>query len=154
MGRIVYQLLDDGRGILHEVRGFVPGRFFADTWAAFLARHAERVRQVDYWLSDYEGSDPRDVRTPDVERVVDITAGAFHEGQVIGTFAPGDLEFGMTRMWQLRSEYSDADWRVAVSRDRAALLEWIGEQLGAAPVEVVRGEVLFEAVHEEEPSLE
>jgi hypothetical protein len=147
MGRIAYYLLDGGRGILHEARGYVPGRFFVDAWEGFMACHAERVRSVDYWLSDYEGSDPRDIRSPDVERVVDLTAGAFHPGQVIGTHAPGHVEFGMTRMWHLRSEYNDPDWRVTVSRDRGALLEWIGEQLGA-PIGAVRGELLFESVRE------
>lgn len=150
MGRIVYCLLDGGRGILHEVRGYVPGSFFADTWQDFMSRHAARVRQVDYWLSDYEGLDPRDIRARDVERVVDITAGAFRPGQVIGTHAPGDLEFGMTRMWHLRSEYDDPEWPVTVSRDREVLLQWIGEQLGS-PVEAVPGEMLFEVVHDGEP---
>jgi hypothetical protein len=150
MGRITFHLADGSRGILHAARGYVPGSFFVDTWRRFMARHAERVQAVDYWLSDYEGLDPRDIRPQDVERLVEITAGGLREDEVIGSHAPGDLGFGMTRMWHLRSEYSDADWRLTISRDRDALLRWIGEQLGR-PIEAAPGELLLEATWEGGP---
>jgi hypothetical protein len=113
-----------------------------------MARHADRIRSIDYWISDYEGLDPRDIRARDVERIVDLTSDAFHASQVVATHAPGDVEFGMTRMWQLRSPYSAPDWNVGVFRDRDVMLRWIEERLGR-PVAAEPGEVLWEAGHDD-----
>jgi hypothetical protein len=145
MGRMVYRLLEDGRGILQDVTGYLPGATFARTHRAFMAAHGDRVAESAYWCSDYDGLDARDISGAHVGDIVTVTAPRFSPEHVIGVLAPSDLVYGMTRMWELLSD--DDTGQICVERDRTTLMAWFEARLGG-PVDVGDGEVLLEVTHD------
>jgi hypothetical protein len=151
MGRMTFHLLDAGSGILMTARGLVPGPRFADILGDFMDRFPHVLDAADYWISDYRGFDPRELVAAHVPAIRLATAPLFHHGLVVANHAPGDVEFGMTRMWQGQLADEEQHQRTTVVRDWDVLLRWIGERIHRS-VAATPGEMLLDVPHPEDGS--
>lgn len=127
---ISIDLIDAGRGVCLTAAGRISG---GELVAAH--RHIEQERQAEfaaceYWLSDYSDTRGNALLAEHAREIAEITRvlSRVNERIVLAAWAGGELEYGMTRMWQNLSP--DLQWPVLVDRRLEAVSAWLEERVG------------------------
>lgn len=141
MCKISFYLLDEGRGIKHVAIGKIDGAALVAANRRFLAGFDEYFTNCEYWYSDYSKMDGADVLPQHAREIANISLHSPKQGLLLGAFAPGLLEFGMTRLWEGLADQTQ--WKVAVFRDYDALADWMSAETGRR-IELSGGEHLVD----------
>lgn len=108
---------------------------------AFLERFSHLLESADYWFSDYSHMKIVGITSEHAREIATLAVNAGKARLALATLCTGDLEFGMTRMWQALAD--DAHWDVCVTRDRESVVSWLAGRLGA-PVNLDNGQLLLD----------
>ncbi len=125
-------LLDDGEGILYQCSGVLSGAEIISANQELLASPARR-RGRRYGLVDCSAVASVEISTAELRALADQDARLAAEARIpilLAVVAPGDLGYGLARMWQAFAQ--GIWWRAEVFRDRPAAERWIRETLAGS----------------------
>ena len=127
---IKVRYLDNGIGVLFTGEGKIVGddiikanrKIFSDE---------DKMKKYKYGLIDYSRITQFKVSTSEVEIIAsqDKKASQFIPDGVLAITAEQDIEYGLTRMWQIIAENSGLPWETMVFRDRDKAEKWIKQKV-------------------------
>ena len=88
-----------------------------------------RFPTLKYWISDRTATDKFDIDAGDAERIASLTREAARTNShlVMAQVSPNDIDFGMSRMYEMLA--GEEGFRTMVVRTRAEAERWVEEQL-------------------------
>jgi len=124
--RVEIRLLDNGLGILYTI----VGQAGQAAWAqAIVRRH---IRSARYVIVDFTDADLSELGDSDVKGIVqgDRELASLNQDLVQAIVAPGDLSYGIGRMYASRID--GGAWPTQVFRVRDEAEAWLRTQLDEA----------------------
>lgn len=119
----------DGAGLLRTVQGSTTGAELLAVDAALLSDGAA-VARLRFALHDF--GDATELRaTAEEARAIakqDAMLAKLTPQLCVAIVAPLDLQFGMSRMWEVFAEGATG-WQTAVFRDRPSAIGWLRERV-------------------------
>lgn len=141
MCSISYYLLDKGRGIKLIATGNVDGEALVAANRRFLTEFDTQFAQCEYWYSDYSNLNGAGVLPQHAKDIANLSLQSSKDDLLLATFAPGTLEFGMTRMWEALTDRKS--WKAGVFRNIDELTAWLNAESGR-PVELTGGDHIID----------
>ena len=122
--------LDGGIGIEIVAAGIVSGDEVLEAHKEIY--NEENLHRQRYQIIDRTRCDYYCIRPEEIEKIaaLDIAAAKINPHIVIAVVSPTDLQYGMSRMWQIYVEKSPL--KTHIFRDRQSADAWIQEQLSKA----------------------
>lgn len=119
----------DGTGLLRTVQGSTTGAELLAVDAALLS-DGEAVARLRFALLDL--GDTAELRaTAEEARAIakqDAMLAKLNPQLCVAIIAPLDVQFGMSRMWEVFAE-GTTGWQTAVFRDRPSAVRWLRERV-------------------------
>lgn len=106
--------------------GDVAGGDFTAATRELLHWDDARLRKLVGGLVDQTHAASFDVEAARVQSLIGLDVQLSHRvrsGFLVAVAAPGDLQFGMSRMWQSLAEVTG--WEIHVVRDRTEAMAWL-----------------------------
>lgn len=118
----------DGTGAFRTVQGLVTGADFVTADIALLSA-PQAIAKLRYALIDFGDAAELGGTADDIRLLarVDAELGALNSQVSVAVIAPRDVQFGMSRMWEVLAE--GTGWQTAVFRDRPSALAWLHERV-------------------------
>lgn len=123
----------DGAGLLRTVQGTVTGADFVAAETALLSEQ-QTIAKLRYALLDF-GDATEFSATADEVRLIakrDAELAALNSQVAVAIIAPRDVQFGMSRMWEVFVDGSG--WETAVFRDSASAVAWLYQRVPGASI--------------------
>ena len=119
--------IDNGIGIEIIASGFVTGEEIIKAHQEIY--HTQNLERQKYQLIDRTECTEYNVSTEEVKQIaaIDNAAAKSNPDIVIAIIAPTDIQFGMSRVWQVHVEESKL--LTQIFRDRISAENWISEQI-------------------------
>lgn len=118
----------DGTGLIRTVHGSTTGAELLAADAALLSE-GEAVARLRFALHDF--GDTAELRaTAEEARAIarqDAMLAKLNPQVCVAIIAPLDVQFGMSRMWEVFAD--GTGWQTAVFRDRLSALAWLRERV-------------------------
>ena len=127
---IEIKYLDDGLGFSFVGKERVTGEeLISSNKKIFSAK--EKLVKYRYALIDYTDITQFDVSSPEIEIIVsqDKEASIHVPEGVVAIVAKKDLEFGVSRMWEIIIETTGIKWETMVCRTREDAVTWIKKRV-------------------------
>ena len=128
MDRISYYSLEEGQGIKLVGIGKVDGDALVAAVKTFLEDLEALFARCEFWVSDYSRLDGSNILPVHARAIADLSLQSGKKGLISGTYAPGTLEFGMTRLWGSLAD--ETNWELGVFGDAQELADWLNTKLG------------------------
>ena len=127
---IKVRYLDKGIGVLLIGEGKIVGDDIIKANRKIFSS-VEKMKKYRYGLLDYSRITQFEVSTSEVDTIAfqDMKASEFIPDAVLAIAAKQDLEFGLTRMWEIIVENSGLPWETMVFRDRDTAEKWIKQKV-------------------------
>ena len=127
---IKIEYLDNGIGFIFIGEGVITGDDIINS-NKIIFSSKERMRKYKYGLIDYSNITQFNVSNPEIEIIAsqDKKASKYIPDGVLAVTAKKDLEFGLTRMWEMIVENSGVQWETMVFRLRQDAEAWIKEKV-------------------------
>lgn len=127
---IKVRYLDNGIGVSLIGEGKIVGDDIIKANRKIFAS-AEKMKKYKYGLVDYSRITEIDVSASEVDKIAaqDKKASEFIPEAVLAIAAKKDLEFGLTRMWEIIVENSGLPWETMVFRDINKAEKWIKQKV-------------------------
>ena len=124
------KITDQGLGLVRTTSGAVTGEDLLEAHTAYLAENEDQFTNCRYWLYDYSKADCNKVQTHDIMRLAALhrSVASKNPALVVASCCPGDLEFGLSRMWEAFVQPSC--WNTRTFRTAEEAKEWISAKLG------------------------
>ena len=119
--------IDDGKGIEIIASGCVTGDEIIEAHQEIYS--TDNLKRQRYQIIDRTECSEYKVSTEDIERiaVIDKAASKSNPNIVIAIIAPSDLQFGMSRVWEVYVE--ESKFKTKVFRNRITAEIWLKEQI-------------------------
>lgn len=119
--------IDDGIGIEIIASGRVTGDEIIEAHREIY--NDDNLYRQKYQLIDRTECTDYDVSTEQVQKIaaIDNLASKSNPNIVIAIISPSDLQFGMSRVWQVHVQ--ESNFPTQVFRDRVAAEKWLKDQL-------------------------
>ncbi len=123
---ITVKYLDNGLGILLLGKGVVTGEEWIQCNKEIFSS-GEKIINCKYGLIDYSNAEDLIATNEDVETIArqDKEASRFLPEGVVAVVASKDIEFGLSRMWEIVVESEGIPWKTMVFREKEAAKDWI-----------------------------
>ena len=127
---IEIQYVDGGLGVLYLGKGIVTGEDIINSNKQIFSSEEKMVNNK-YGLIDYSNVTQFEVSTSEVEIIASQNkkASEYIPDAVVAVVAEKDIEFSMTRMWEMVAENTGLQWNIMVFRDREKAEIWIKERV-------------------------
>ena len=127
---IQVKYLDNGRGVLYLGEGIVTGDDIINANKEVFSSK-EKMAKNRYGLIDYSNISHLNVSTSEIEIIVsqDKEASTFIPDAVVAITAKKDLEFGLTRMWEIIANNAGLQWETMVFRDNEKAEIWLKDSV-------------------------
>ena len=127
---IQVKYLDNGIGVMFIGEGVVTG---GDTIGANMEVFSskERMKKFRYGFIDYSFVSHLSVSNSEIESMVSqqMKVSELIPDAVLAFVAKKDLEFGLTRMWEIIAENTGLQWETMVFRNRGKAEMWIKDRV-------------------------
>jgi hypothetical protein len=121
--------VDGGKGVFKVGKGLVTS---ADLLLIAIqqAQDVEGTRGLKYGIADFAEVTDFQVTSDAIRQLVEIQrkTAQISQGAFIAIIAPGQVTYGISRIWQSFTE--DMGWTARVFRNRADAIFWLRKQLG------------------------
>jgi hypothetical protein len=120
--------LDGGKGIEIIASGVVNGEEIISAHDEIYSE--ENLKKQKYQIIDRTHCAEYNVSAKKVKRIAELDKAAARSNQdiIIAMIASSQLQFGISRMWEIHAE--ESQFVTKVFRDRKSADEWIKERLG------------------------
>ncbi len=127
---IKIEFTKDGIGVVLYHEGAVTGEELVDSLTKVF--NDERFLKIKYWIGDRQNCTEFLPDSECIRKIVEINKieSLRNPGIYLALIAPGELVFGMSRMFQILSD--ETSFIVEVFRDRNSAEAWIRNSLGIA----------------------
>jgi hypothetical protein len=121
--------VDGSLGNLITATGFLSQSEYVEAIRQHLTQDGEKFRGYSFSLSDYNGITGADVPTRAIESVASMCkrAADLNPDAVVAVVAERDLEYGLSRMWEVLCD--DVAWEIRVFRRSEEARNWIMERV-------------------------
>ena len=123
---IQVKYLDNGLGVMFIGEQMVTGDDIISANGEVFSSE-ERMKNYKYGFIDYSIVSHLSVSNSEIESMVSqqMKVTEFIPDAVLAFVAKKDLEFGLTRMWEIIAENTGLQWETMVFRDRGKAEIWI-----------------------------
>ena len=120
---------DNGLGVIVTGEGVVTDEDYLPLYRAHLSQDREKYSKYRYGLHDWSAVTDARVSNKAINEVAELCkeAALINPYPVSALVAPGDLTFGLSRMWENLA--TDTRWEIIVLRSRAEAEDWIRQRL-------------------------
>ena len=127
---IQVKYLDNGMGVMFIGTGIVTGDDVINSNKEIFFSE-EKMKNYKYGLVDYSNISRLDASISDIEIMAsqDKEASEFITDAVVAFIAKKDLEFALTRMWEMIAENTGLQWETMVFRDKGKAEIWIKDRI-------------------------
>ena len=127
---IEVKYLDNGIGVMFIGEGFVTGDDIINSNREVFSSE-ERMKNYKYGFIDYSIVSHLSVSNSEIEYMVSqqMKASEFIPDAVLAFVAKKDLEFGLTRMWEIIAENTGLQWETMIFRNRGKAEIWIKDRI-------------------------
>jgi len=114
-----------GRRVVFEADGPVDGKELVDVHREFLETREHELHGCRTWFVDFARALPGDAAGGDIRLLADlaVTLSERVPLRAVAVHAPGDLDFGLARMWGVLAEKSG--WHIRIFRSRSEATVWL-----------------------------
>jgi len=121
---------DNGLGVLFIGAGIVTGEDIINSNREIFSS-AEKMKNYKYSLIDYLNISGFNVSNAEIQIIIsqDKKASELIPDAVIAITAKKDLEFGVSRMWEIIAENESLQWEIMVFKDREKAELWIKDRI-------------------------
>jgi hypothetical protein len=118
--------LDNGLGIEFLGEGVVTGQDIILANKKVLSSK-EKIERSKYCIINFAKATDVDIATPEVDTIAaqDREIAKHRPDYIVGVVAQGDLEFGVSRMWEVIAQTKGIQWETMVFKDRKDVEQWI-----------------------------
>jgi hypothetical protein len=119
--------IDNGAGIEIVASGIITGADIIEAHKEIY--NEENLNKQKYQIIDRTKCEQYNVSPVEVQQIADIDKAASKSNPniIIAIISPTDLQFGMSRMWEMYVE--ESRFLTEIFRDRKSADEWIEKQL-------------------------
>ena len=127
---IEVKYLDNGIGVMFIGEGIVTGDDIISSNREVFSSE-ERMKNYKYGFIDYSIASQLSVSNSEIESMVSqqMKASEFIPDAVLAFVAKKDLEFGLTRMWEIIAENTGLQWETMIFRNRGKAEIWIKDRI-------------------------
>ena len=125
---IQVQVLHEAAGVIYDCRGSLTIHDFLQATETFLVTPDE-IKKWRYTIVDLTSVGSMEIGYQDVAAVVSLNkkiANLAIPGVLLAVASPGDLGFGLGRMWEALAD--STGWEIQVLRSRDAAEKWVRER--------------------------
>lgn len=121
--------VDGGIGNLILMSGIITDSEFVEVMQKHLAQDPDKYKRYRFSLTDLSDVTELNVSTDVIREHSNacIRSAEVNPDAVVAVVAPEDIDFGLSRMWELQSD--DIPWEIRVFRDSEEAKTWIRERV-------------------------
>jgi hypothetical protein len=127
---IQVKYLDNGIGIMFVGVGIVTGDDIINANMEVFSSE-EKMKNYKYGFIDYSVVSHLNASTSEIEHMTSqqLKASEFIPNAVLAFVATKDLEFGLTRMWEMIAENTGLQWETMAFRNREKAEIWLKDRI-------------------------